>query len=101
MPVLQKTSIRFFKRFQSILVKYTSAIFFVMVNSGVTQGRQSWGGRDFFGVGGGISYYPGDILFKAEPLHEEKVIYRSMEHAVRLLFLQVLVLLKRLLVCPV
>ncbi len=72
-----------------------------MVNSGVTQGRQSWGGRDFFGVGGGISYYPGDILFKAEPLHEEKVIYRSMEHAVRLLFLQVLVLLKRLLVCPV
>ena len=71
-----------------------------MVNSSVTQGRQSWGGRIFL-EWGGISYYPGDILFKAEPLHEEKVIYRSMEHAVRLLFLQVLVLLKRLLVCPV
>ncbi len=44
------------------------------------------------GDGGGI---------KAESLHEAKVIYRSMEHAVRLLFPQVLVLLKLLLVCPV
>ncbi len=39
--------------------------------------------------------------FKAESLHEAKVIYRSMEHAVRLLFPQVLALLKLLLVCPV
>ncbi len=39
--------------------------------------------------------------FKAESLHEAKVIYRSMEHAVHLLFPQVLVLLKLLLVCPV
>ena len=39
--------------------------------------------------------------YKAESLHEAKVTYRSMEHAVRLLFPQVLVLLKLLLVCPV
>ncbi len=66
------------------------------------------GGRDasppVFGVGGRISYYPPPpthtyfLTFKAESLHEAKVFYRSMEHAVRLLFPQVLVLL---LVCPV
>ena len=39
--------------------------------------------------------------YKAESLHEAKVTYRSIEHAVRLLFPQVLVLLKLLLVCPV
>jgi hypothetical protein len=39
--------------------------------------------------------------YKAESLHEAKVTYRSMEHAVRLLFPQVLILLKLLLVCPV
>lgn len=39
--------------------------------------------------------------YKAESLHEAKVAYRSMEHAVRLLFPQVLVVLKLLLVCPV
>ena len=38
---------------------------------------------------------------KAKSLHEAKLAYRSMEHAVRLLFPQVLVLLKLLLVCPV
>ena len=63
------------------------------------------GGRvpPVFGVGGRISYYPPPppLTFKAESLHEAKVIYRSMEHAVRLLFPQVLVLLKLLLVCPV
>ena len=39
--------------------------------------------------------------YKAESLHEAKVSYRSMEHAVRSLFPQVLILLKLLLVCPV
>ena len=39
--------------------------------------------------------------YKAKSLHEAKLAYRSMEHAVRLLFPQVLVLLKLLLVCPV
>ena len=39
--------------------------------------------------------------YKAKSLHEAKVTYRSMEHAVRFLFPQVLVLLKLLLVCPV
>ena len=39
--------------------------------------------------------------YKAESLQEAKVSYRSMEHAVRSLFPQVLILLKLLLVCPV
>lgn len=39
--------------------------------------------------------------YKAKSLHGAKLAYRSMEHAVRLLFPQVLVLLKLLLVCPV
>ena len=39
--------------------------------------------------------------YKAESLYEAKVSYRSMEHSVRSLFPQVLVLLKLLLVCPV
>ena len=39
--------------------------------------------------------------YKAKSLHEAKLAYRSMERPVRLLFPQVLVLLKLLLVCPV
>ena len=56
------------------------------------QGCESWGdgggGRvlppQFLEWGGRISYYPLHFLtFKAESLHEAKVIYRTMEHAVR------------------
>ena len=39
--------------------------------------------------------------YKAESLHKAKVSYWNMEHLVRSLFPQVLVLLKLLLVCPV
>ena len=84
----------------NVLLKSTRAS--ILGGDGAGGGDASPPPPSFWSGGGtNILLSPHFLTFKAESLNEAKVIYRSMEHAVRLLFPQVLVLLKLLLVCTV